>query len=71
VWYRNPFQGKRFSDEDIAIATLLTGMADWIRGAGDPPYPLARASQDHAVALAINESATTGKRVEVDAGPWL
>jgi predicted dehydrogenase len=70
VWYRNPYQGKRFSDEDIAIATLLTRMAEWIREDGPPPYPLARASQDHAIALAINESAATGRRIEVTAGPW-
>lgn len=70
VWYRNPFQGKRFADEDIAIATLLIRMTAWIRGAGEPPYPLAEASQDHAIALAITESAASGRRVEVAAGPW-
>jgi len=70
VWYRNPFQGKRFADEDIAIATLITKMAAWVRDAGDPPYPLAEASQDHAIALAINESAACGRRIEVATGPW-
>lgn len=70
VWYRNPFQGKRFADEDIAIATMLTRMGAWTRDAGEPPYPLAEASQDHAIALAINESAATGKRIEVASGPW-
>lgn len=70
VWYRNPFQGKRFADEDIAIATLLIRMADWVRGTGEPPYPLAQASQDHAIALAINESAASGQRVRVAPGPW-
>lgn len=71
IWYRNPFQGRRFSDEDIAIATLLVRMADWIHDESEPPYPLAEASQDHAIALAINESAATGKRVPVPSGPWL
>ena len=70
VWYRNPFQGRRFADEDIAIATVVIMMADWVRDAGEPPYPLAEASQDHAIALAINESATTGRRVDVAPGPW-
>lgn len=70
VWYRNPFQGKRFADEDIAIATLIARMAAWVRDAGEPPYPLAEASQDHAIALAINESAASGRRVEVATGPW-
>ena len=70
VWYRNPFQGKRFADEDIAIATLITRMAAWVADAGEPPYPLAEASQDHAIALAINESAASGRRVEVATGPW-
>jgi len=70
VWYRNPFQGKRFADEDIAIATLITKMAAWVAGVGGPPYPLAEASQDHAIALAIDESAATGHRVELRPGPW-
>lgn len=70
AWYRNCFQGKRFADEDIAIATLLIKMADWVRDSGEPPYPLAQASQDHAIALAINESAASGQRIELAVGPW-
>lgn len=70
VWYRNPFQSRRFSDEDIAIGTLLARMADWVAEAGEPPYPLAEASQDHAIALAINESVVTGERIQVARGPW-
>lgn len=70
VWYRNPFQGRRFSDEEIAIGTLLIRMADWVADQGQPPYPLAEASQDHAIALAINDSARSGERIRVSPGPW-
>ncbi|GAA1611871.1 hypothetical protein GCM10009789_77780 [Kribbella sancticallisti] len=70
VVYRNPFPGVRLADEDIAIGTLLARMTDWCRGDGEPPYPLAEASQDHLIALAIGESASTGQAVAVGPEPW-
>jgi predicted dehydrogenase len=69
LWH-NPFLGLRLSDEEIAVLTLLVATAAWCRGAGPPPYPLAQASQDHALALAVDESLATGRPVEVGAGPW-
>jgi hypothetical protein len=46
VLYRNPFQRLRLNDEEIAISTFLTAMADWCRGEGAPPYPQ---SSDHVI----------------------
>jgi predicted dehydrogenase len=69
VW-RNPFTGLRLMDEEIAIATLLTAMAAWVRDAGPDPYPLAEACQDHLLALAIDQAATEGQAVTTQVEPW-
>lgn len=60
VLYRIPYTGRRWSDEEIAIASLLEAMAAWVRGEGPPPYPLADGAQDHLLALAIDEAVGTG-----------
>ncbi|MFI5710720.1 Gfo/Idh/MocA family protein [Kribbella sp. NPDC051620] len=70
VVYRNPFPGVRLADEEIAIGSLLAGMTDWCRGAGEPPYPLASASQDHLIALAISESVRSGEAVKTASEAW-
>ncbi|GAA0497688.1 hypothetical protein Ade02nite_53920 [Paractinoplanes deccanensis] len=70
VLFRNPFPGRRWNDEEIAMATMLRRMASWVRGEGPPPYPLADGAHDHLVALAIEEAADTGETVTVDVPPW-
>ncbi len=70
VLYRNPFPGRRWNDEEIAIASLLTATAAWVAGDGPPPYPLAEASQDHLVALALAESAEQDRPVTTGVPPW-
>ncbi len=70
VVYRNPWPGTRLSEDDIAVATHLADTGAWARGEGPEPYPLAWACQDHAMALAVEESARTGADVRVTAEPW-
>ncbi|WP_034213201.1 Gfo/Idh/MocA family oxidoreductase [Actinoplanes subtropicus] len=70
VLYRNPFPGRRWNDDEIATATLLTAMAAWVRGAGPPPYPLAEAAQDQLVALAIEEAAGLDRPVTTTVEAW-
>jgi predicted dehydrogenase len=70
VVYRNPFPGVRLADEEIAVGSMLAGMTDWCRGEGEPPYPLAAASQDHLIALAISESVRSGAAVETGSEAW-
>lgn len=70
VLYRNPYQGQRWSDEDIAIATLLEDTAAWVSDSGPQPYPLADGIQDHRIALAIDEAADRDTTVRVDDEPW-
>jgi hypothetical protein len=68
--YRNPFQGARLADDEIAVATMLDRMASWCRGKGTPPCPLADASQDHMIGLAIQESLKTGSTIVTSTQPW-
>jgi hypothetical protein len=70
VLHRNPYVGHRLNDDEIATAALLDAMAAWVRGEGPPPYPLAEGSQDHLLALAIEEAAETGQEATTTAGNW-
>lgn len=70
ILYRNPYPGRRWSDEEIAVATLLEAMAAWVRGQGPPPYPLADGAQDHRIALAVEEAADTGDPVVTAPEAW-
>jgi predicted dehydrogenase len=70
VVYRNPFVGTRLSEDDIAVATILENQGAYVRGEGAEPYSLADACQDHAIGLAIEESARTGADVRVEKEVW-
>ena len=70
VVYRNPWLGTRLSEDDIAVASMLEAEGAWVRGEGPEPYPLAQACQDHAIGLAIQESARTGAEVHVAKNVW-
>ena len=70
VVYRNPWVGTRLSEDDIAVASMLQAEGAWVRGDGPEPYALAQACQDHAIGLAIEESARTGSDVRVAREAW-
>jgi predicted dehydrogenase len=70
VLYRNPYQGQRWNDEEIAIATLLADTAAWATGDGPEPYPLADGIQDHGIALAIDAAADQDRTVHIGEEPW-
>ena len=70
VLFRNPYLGRRWNDEEIAVGTLIEAMAAWVRGEGPPPYPLADGAQDHLVALAVEESAQTDTTVTTGVQAW-
>ena len=70
VLYRNPYVGRRWMDEEIAMATLLDRTADWVRGEGPPPYPLAEGAQDQQIALAIEEAADHDTTVITTPESW-
>jgi len=71
VLFRSPFaDGSRFNDDEVATATMLRAMADWVAGNGPPPYPLAEGAQDHRIALAVEQAADTGATVTTTPEPW-
>jgi predicted dehydrogenase len=70
VLFRNPYPGLRFNDDEIATAALVQAMAEWVRGDGPAPYPLAEGAHDHLVALAIEEAADTDRTVTTTDEPW-
>jgi hypothetical protein len=57
-------------DDEIAMATLLERTANWVRGDGPEPYPLAEGAQDHQIALAIEESAGSDTTVITSREAW-
>jgi hypothetical protein len=56
--------------EEIAMATSLGRMADWVRGEGPKPRSLAEETQDQQVALAIEESADSDTTVTTSCEAW-
>jgi hypothetical protein len=68
VW-RNPTAPARLSDDEVAVAEVLTRMAARVRG-GPASYPLADACHDHDLGLAVAEAAGRGEAVLTPARPW-
>jgi predicted dehydrogenase len=70
VVHRNLFNGARFSEDDLGVASLLAATGAWARDEGAPPYPLADGLQDHLLSLAIGESLETGRDVTTTTEAW-
>jgi predicted dehydrogenase len=70
VVYDNAWQGARFSDDEVAVSSLLSQVGAWARSDAPPPYPLAQGSQDWALALGIEAAAESGETVLVGRQPW-
>ncbi|MGG4145747.1 Gfo/Idh/MocA family oxidoreductase [Paenibacillus algorifonticola] len=62
--YRNPYHPAQLSDEEIAMAEVLTRMTAYAAG-GESFYSLAEALIDVRLSLAIDESIATGNEVKV------
>jgi len=67
--YRNPFVPAPLTDDEIAVATCLAKMAEYVAG-GAVCYPFAEAAQDHYLSLMIKEAYTTGTAVTTETQPW-
>jgi predicted dehydrogenase len=70
VLYRNPYPGRRWMDDEIAMATLLERTAAWVRGEGPGPYALAEGAQDQQLALAIEAAADSDAPVTTSREAW-
>jgi predicted dehydrogenase len=67
--YRNPFVPARLTDDEIAVATCLDKMADYV--AGGPSFcSLRDASQDHYLALMIAQAVERGEPVVARRPSW-
>lgn len=67
--YKNPFIPARLSDDEIAVASCLAGMATYIDG-GPDMYSLAEASQDHYINLMIENALSSSTVVTTTLQPW-
>jgi predicted dehydrogenase len=67
--YRNPFVPARLSDDEIAVASCLTGMDAYVDG-GPDMYSLAEASQDHYINLMIERAIASAEPVSTTLQPW-
>ncbi|MNP04657.1 Oxidoreductase family, NAD-binding Rossmann fold [compost metagenome] len=68
--YQNPFIPGRLSDDEIAIATCLYKMGQYVAGEGPSFYSLAEASQDHYLSILMKEAVETGQNVNSVRQPW-
>lgn len=68
--YTNPFANARLCDDELAIATCLQKMGEYIDG-GESFYSLAEGAYDHYLGNLINESAQGEKKVEAPVPTWM
>ncbi len=68
--YRNPFPRARLSDDEIAVATCLDKMKQYVTG-GPSFYNLAEASQDHYLSMLITQAAETKQPVKAKPQAWM
>ncbi len=67
--YRNPFVPGPLMDDDIAIATVLVKMEEYLR-TGVEFYSLAEASQDHYLNLMSLKALERNESVQTERQPW-
>ena len=67
--YRNPCAPASLTDDEIAVATCLTKMAEYA-GGGPDFYSVSEASQDHYLGMMIAEAARTGETIRTTHQPW-
>ncbi len=68
--YTNPFAPGHLSDDEIAIASCLAKMDQYVAG-GPDFYSLAEASQDHYVNLMIEQALTSSQAVSTTRQLWV
>ena len=67
--FRNPFFPASLSDDQVAVATCLQGMAEYV-GGGPGFYSLAEAAQDHYLGMMIDKAVETGMPVLAEPQIW-
>ncbi len=67
--YKNPYEGARLSDDEIAIASIFEGMGNYVHG-GNEIYSLENALQDTYLYLLMDEAVNSGKIVNTAVQKW-
>jgi hypothetical protein len=67
--HRNPFAPASLTGDEIAIASCLDRMDEYVR-TGRDFYPLAEASQDHYLNLLYQQAIEGGHTVQAERQPW-
>lgn len=67
--YKNPFPQARLNDDEIAVATCLAKMTEYVQG-GPSFYGVAEAAQDHYLGIMINEAVASGQMVQTTSQDW-
>jgi len=69
IVYANPFPGARWSDDEIAVATCISKMQDYIRS-GTSFYSVAEACHDRYLDLLIDRAVAEGAVIQALPQPW-
>ncbi len=67
--YRNPFAPARLSDDEVAVATCLARMAEYVDG-GPGFCSLAEGAWDHELTLRMGQALASGEEVRVSGSAW-
>lgn len=67
--YRNPFGNVRLSDDEVAVATVLKKMGEYVRG-GESFYSFEEGCQDQYLDILMKEAMRTGKTVKSEPQIW-
>ncbi len=67
--YKNPYEGARLHDDEIAIATIMEGMGKYANG-GEEIYPLEDALQDSYLHLTMAEAVATRRTITTQPQEW-
>lgn len=67
--YENPYYPARMNDDEIAVASCLSGMKNYIE-TGEECYSLREALQDTYLSFMLEEAIETGKTIKTETQIW-
>ncbi len=67
--YTNPFAPACLNDDELAVATCLANMTEYVQG-GPSFYSLAEAAQDHYLGLMVAQAVASGQSISTTSQLW-
>lgn len=67
--YQNPYAPSRLNDDEIAVATSLSHMREYVRG-GIEFYGVGEAAQDHYLSMLVEQAISSGETVVAKKQSW-